>query len=88
MAKVRILKKNINNLINQLLVECYVYKIYNKEADDKKIQGVINDLISKQNELISKVNNFKEKDSKRIKEFYKGVKVELIDTIKYLDKLV
>jgi len=88
MASVRILKKSINNLCFDLVSECYVYAFFHKDAENNKINDVIEDIVKLRNDLISKVNNPENKtDFKQNRKHYRGIISEMQKMVDSMDKL-
>lgn len=89
MASKKELKKDINYLSYELLNECYTYKNYHPEADNKKIDEIISNIIKKRNDLIHQANHPEENTSKSsLKEHYKKIIQDCNENfISILDKL-
>ena len=89
MASIKHIKKSVNNLTFELISECYVYKHFHKsEKTDKKVDKIIEDIVTKRNELIEKTNNPENKDDlKANKEYYKNLRLELAKMVNLMDKL-
>jgi len=88
MASRRDLKKSINNLTFELVSECLTYKHFHKEMKHNKTQKAMEDLVSKRNELIHKLNHPAEAaDYKKNREFYRGVIKELNGMVSIMDHI-
>jgi hypothetical protein len=79
MASVRGLKKDIDNLIFEVISDCFVYSGINPENESDEVPAIISDAVSLRNDLISRVNNPDGKDNPKIlKAYYKSVKKDLV----------
>ena len=57
MASIRILKKDINCLTEELITECFVYQHFHPEVTDAKLFHVLEKLTATRNDLVEKINN-------------------------------
>jgi hypothetical protein len=57
MASIRILKKDINCLTEELIAECFVYQHFHPEVTDAKLFHVLEKLTATRNDLVEKINN-------------------------------
>jgi len=57
MASIRILKKDINCLTEDLISECFVYQHFHPEVTDAKLFHVLEKLTESRNDLVAKINN-------------------------------
>ncbi|NLA24024.1 MAG: hypothetical protein GX879_03570 [Bacteroidales bacterium] len=82
MASKRLLKKDINSMVDELITDSLHYLKVNPEKADKEVAEIISNALILRNELIGKINNaYKEKDRKKIKEIFNSVIFSLIDKI-------
>lgn len=81
MASIRELKKDINLITEIVITDCLLYIDINPEKDKKPIAEIINKMIDKRNELISKVNK-RDKIASRSenKEYLNKIFAEIMDT--------
>jgi hypothetical protein len=56
MASIRILKKDINCLTEELITECFVYQHFHPEVTDTKLFHILEKLTAARNELVEKIN--------------------------------
>jgi len=81
MANRRNLKKDINWLTEEVVSDCLIYMDFNVVKDEKPLAGIINDIITKREELISKINKPTSKiDRKEVKRQYTQIVKELFET--------
>jgi hypothetical protein len=57
MSSIRLLKKDINCLTEELISECFVYQHFHPELTDKKLFGILQKLTDARNKLIERVNH-------------------------------
>jgi hypothetical protein len=65
MASIRILKKDINCLTEELITECFVYQHFHPEVTDAKLFQVLEKLTEKRNDLVEKINDAANIDSSK-----------------------
>lgn len=88
MASIRILKKDINILTYDLLTECYTYKHYNPNLEDKKFDGVIKKIVYLRNDLIRRTNHPEaDGDSLNLKTHFRKVKEDLYELTRVIEEL-
>jgi hypothetical protein len=56
MASIRILKKDINYVLGDIIEECYTWELLNPKADTKKSEAIIDEAIATFDQLIDKIN--------------------------------
>jgi len=88
MANIRILKKDINYVLGDIIEAVYIWELSNPEKDNKKAEAIIDDAISTFDEMIVKVNaNDVENKKKHFKEVNADLEAKgraLIDRINKL----
>lgn len=88
MASIRDLKKSVNNLTFELVSECMTYQHFHKDKKHDKTQKAMENLVSKRNELIDKINHPSDKaDLKKNKAYYREIIKEMNDMVSLMDKL-
>ncbi|HAF28069.1 MAG TPA: hypothetical protein DCG75_03380 [Bacteroidales bacterium] len=86
MASCRDLKKDINFLANQMIVECFSYMEYSPISNYENVLDILHDVEQLRINLLFKVNNPPENGS--IKKYYKDIITEMYDmNIKLLEEL-
>jgi hypothetical protein len=87
MASVRKLKKDINYLAYELLTEVFAYRHFHPDLKEKEFDKIIQEVVLKRNELISRVNRFdKLVDEKNLPQHFKAIREEMTELLKVLDK--
>ena len=85
MASVKNLKKDINNILGDVIEECYMWEILNPNEDTKKSQAIIDDAVKVFDGLIEKMGA---KDVENKKNHFKTIQNDLqTSTIKLLEKV-
>jgi hypothetical protein len=85
MASVKNLKKDIDNLIYEVISDCFIFTGQHPDNKTEDVSGIITDAVSLRNDLIARVNNPDGKDNpKIIKKYYQAVKADLLSGV---DKL-
>lgn len=81
MASRRDLKKDINWITEEVIGDCLLFLDIHQDHDKEPVANIINTMIEKRNELVSKVNHQdKSEGRKETKEKYKSIAKDLIDT--------
>jgi uncharacterized coiled-coil DUF342 family protein len=71
MANRRNLKKDINWLTQEVVSDCLIHMDFNPVKNEKELAEIINEIITKRDELFSKINKPTSKiDSKEVKKQY------------------
>jgi len=82
MANKRDIKKDVDFLVGEVISDCYTYLLIHGDKNREKVVEIIESIVNKRNDLISRVNNpDKSFDSKQVKAHYKAINVELLTTI-------
>jgi len=82
MANKRNIKKDVDFLVGEVISDCYTYLLIHGEKNREKVVEIIESIVSKRNDLISRVNNPDKKfDPKQVKAHYKAVSVELLTAV-------
>jgi hypothetical protein len=74
MANKRILKKDLNYVLGDIIEAVYVWQFANPAKDDKESEKIIDEAIAVFDELIAKVNDRKVEDKKA---HFKAINQEL-----------
>ncbi|MBA7591938.1 hypothetical protein ES708_34109 [subsurface metagenome] len=78
MANIRTLKKEINQLTNELVSDCLTYLDLHPGENRNEVGEIISDTIKIRNEIIEKLNQQKDKEnSKLLKKHYKKLAEKL-----------
>lgn len=79
MASVKNLKKDIDNLIFEIISDCFIYTGLHPDNKADDVSGIITDAVNLRNDLIARVNNPDGKDNPKIvKKHYQAIKADLI----------
>lgn len=78
MASKRKLKKQIHNLLNNVIDECYIVMLENPGVDDDQLEAIIDDAADTMNSMITRANKGdKLGDSKAKKKHYSALRNDL-----------
>lgn len=81
MAKRRDLKKDINWLTEEVISDCLIHLDFNENTDEKKLAEIINEMITKRQELIKKINKPTSKtEAKEVRKEYTQMVKDLFET--------
>ncbi len=85
MASVKNFKKEINNVLSDVIEECYICQLTNNDKISAKADKIISEAISTFDDLIIKIHD-KSVDNK--KKHYQSIRTELkTKTVKMLNEL-
>jgi hypothetical protein len=89
MANLRDLKKDIDDLIFEVISDCFTYSEIHSEESQEELSAIISDAAELRNDLIDRVNNPDGKDNPKIvKAYYKTVRKDLLEGVdKLFDRL-
>lgn len=86
MASCRDIKKDINFLADQMLIECFSFMEYSPINNQENVLDILHDVEQLRVNLLYKVNNPPEEGN--LKEYYRGIIAEMYDTnMKLLEEL-
>lgn len=74
MASIKNLKKDINGVFDDIIVECCLWELANPKADMKNSEAIIGEAVQAIDDLIAKVNA---KDVENKKAHFKSISTEL-----------
>ena len=89
MASRRILKRNINHLLGDVIEECYNSLLSNEGKNEKKVEAIVDEAVDLADDLIAKVNSAKKfKSRSEVKKQFSAIKEKLGDNvIGFVEKL-
>jgi hypothetical protein len=89
MASIRVLKKDIDSIIFEVISDCFIHAGLHPDNKTDEVSDIISEAVNLRNDLIHRVNNCEGKsDPKVLRAHFKAVKNDLItgaDTL--FDKL-
>lgn len=81
MANVRDFKKDINWITEIVITDCLIFVDIKPEHDKEPVVEIINTMVDKRNELITKVNDhYKLEKGSNKKEYFNNIGKELLET--------
>ena len=79
MANLRALKKDINNLVYELISDCLIYSGLHPDDKKEKVTTILAEAVTLRNDLIARINNPLDKaDPKAVRSHFKMVKSDLV----------
>lgn len=89
MASVRVLKKDIDYLVFEVISDCFTYSGLHPDNKTDEVSAIISDAVNFRNDLIARVNNPDGKDNPKIlKAYYKSVEKDLFSGVdKFFNRL-
>ncbi len=77
MAKVKDLKREINDLTYEVVSDCFTYLLVNEKKNEDKVVKVISETINTRNDLIARVNRLKREKGAKKGEGFRKIREEL-----------
>ncbi len=82
MANLRDLKKDIDFVCGQLVIDTLIYVQSAKDADVEKAQQIVNDALTLDNEMRVRANHPDGKnDPKKVRAYYKSLAKDLVEKV-------
>ena len=79
MANKKNLKKDVDFLVSEVVSDCYTFMLINGDKNHDKALAIIETMLEKRNELITRINNPENKhDAKAVKAHYKAIQEDLM----------
>lgn len=76
----RLLKKEINHLINEIIEDCYSYQLYHPARNRERVTHIIDDSVNLLNDLVTRVNHSRNiEDKSEKKQYFRAIKKDLDD---------
>ena len=88
MANLRVIKKDIVFLVNEVISDCWVYLQLNPECDQAPVEQIIADAVALGDQTFDKVNHAPKegkKASKKLANFFIGITVILFLEVLFLN---
>ncbi|MCB8964508.1 MAG: hypothetical protein H6536_05670 [Bacteroidales bacterium] len=82
MANKRNLKKDVDFLVSEVVSDCYTYMLLNGDKNRDKALSIIESMLEKRNQLVTRINNPEKKDdAKAIKAHYNAIQQDLMTAV-------
>jgi len=88
MASIRLMKKDINKQVFNLLQECFSYRHFSEDLSEDRFDDVIRKLVYLRNDLIVRANHPEsDAETASLKEHYKQVQLDLLKLAEVVEEL-
>jgi hypothetical protein len=78
MASVKNLKRDIDNLIFEVISDCFIYTGLHPDNKAEDVSDIVADAVGLRNDLIARANNPDDKDNpKTVRKHYQAIKADL-----------
>ncbi|MFA6400294.1 MAG: hypothetical protein WCX31_01510 [Salinivirgaceae bacterium] len=84
MANIRNLKKDINYVTSELVVECFTYNFLFPEKSQDELAAIISDSVSMKEVLIQQINDAKKSKNDQLKQKYIKIRKEFENQVETL----
>lgn len=74
MASKRLLKRDVNYVMGDIIEAAYIHQMANPEADSKKTEAIVDEAIAEFDELVKKIN---QKNVENKKQHFRAIEKEL-----------
>ncbi len=81
MANLRVIKKDIDFLVSEVISDCWIFLYVNTEKSAEDVVEIINDAVELRNNLFTRVNT---PDKSNIKAHYKAINKDLLSGVDQL----
>lgn len=79
MASIRQLKKDIDSLVSQVVIDCFLYERFSEDASEEAVQKIMEDILVLGGELRKRINQRDEfKDPKVLKAHCRAIGRDLL----------
>jgi hypothetical protein len=79
MASVKNLKRDIDNLIFEVISDCFIYTGLHPDNKAEDVSEIVADAVGLRNDLIYRANNPDDKDNpKNVRKHYQAIKTDLL----------
>jgi hypothetical protein len=80
MGNIRILKKDIDRQVFEIISDCFVFTGLHPDNKTDKVAAIIEDAVSLRNDLVSRTNSTIEKNNpKSVKAHFRAIKADLAE---------
>ncbi|HPD96101.1 MAG: hypothetical protein H6537_10115 [Bacteroidales bacterium] len=82
MAKRRVLKKDVDFLVSEVVSDCYTFMMFNGDKSHDEAIKVIESALDKRNEAYKKISSrVKHENPKEVKKYYKQIQQEFLEGV-------
>lgn len=85
MANLRVIKKDVIYLINEVISDCWVFMYLNNDKKQNEAKQIINDAIALGDNLFDQINNYPKEETKK---HFKQVNEKLLTEVDALFKRI
>jgi hypothetical protein len=78
MASLRVIKKDIDYLVSEVVSDCWTFLYINPDKKAEDVVDIINDAVKLRNELFERVNN---PVKENVKSHYKAINQDLLNGV-------
>lgn len=78
MASLRVIKKDIDYLVSEVVSDCWTFLYINPDKKAEDVVDIINDAVKLRNELFERVNN---PSKENVKAHYKAINQDLLNGV-------
>lgn len=87
MANLRVIKKDVIYLINEVISDCWMYMYLHGEKDGE-VEKIISDAIDLGDNLFDQINHYPKGSSKETSEHFKTINKKLLEEVDSLFKRI
>lgn len=81
MANIRDIKKDVKQMIQHFIQECYIHLAYSPPLNQENVLDIISDAMELEKEMIKKINNKLSSTKKERKDYFKSLSNDFYDKI-------
>ncbi len=84
MASIKILKKDVNYITNEIIIECFTFDYLFPDKNKEEIAKIVSDTVIFRNDTLKAINSTTNSSSEPIKNQIKNIRIKMDAEIKEL----
>jgi len=78
MANLRVIKKDVIFLVNEIISDCWVYMYFNGEKNKEEVQKIVADAVELGDNIFEQINHYPKDDTKK---HFKALNQKLLEGV-------
>ncbi len=78
MANLRVIKKDVIFLVNEIISDCWVYMYFNGEKNREEVQKIVADAVELGDNIFEQINHYPKDDTKK---HFKALNQKLLEGV-------
>ena len=81
MANLRVIKKDVVYLVNEVISECWVYTFFNGDKNKEEVNKIVIDAIELGDNIFEQINHYPKDDAKTTKQHFAALNAKLLEGV-------